>query len=143
MCIPVIQVLYWIDVSPWRSGQGGLGCVQWGQCWELLGGCLQPQAEGKAQLSCHEWSYSPKLQLLPHYTSPCISSSGTQFNQPQGLWEAGMPMGVRNVLLIARGLPHLQKGPMSRAASARAVHAHAVQNQQPEVSVSIPELDAE
>lgn len=54
-----------------------------------------------------------------------------------------MPMGVRNVLLIARGLPHLQKGPMNRAASARAVHAHAVQNQQPEVSVSIPELDAE
>lgn len=52
-------------------------------------------------------------------------------------------MGVRKVPFIPGGFPYMQKGPMSRAASARALHTHAVQGQQPEVPVSTPELDAE
>lgn len=119
----------------WAVCSGGSA----GSCWVGVSSHRQKGKPSSPAMTGH----TAQSCSCCHCTSPCISSLGTQFNQPQGLWEAGMPMGVRNVLLIARGLSHLQKRPMSRAASARAVHAHAVQNQQPEVSVSIPELDAE
>lgn len=122
-----------------EMGSGGLGCVQLG----AAGWVCPATAEGKAQLSCQEWSHSPKLQLLPLHVPKQIKVGRPVQPAPRSWRGAGVPHGGQKCSFYSRGLSYLQKASMSKAAPARAVHTHAVQSQQPQVSVSTPELDAE